>query len=155
MIRVAEVSDASLIHEIMLSAFEEYRHLEVPSSALDEKVSSIEESLRNGTEKALLFFQEGIPVGSCRFRFDGSSLYFSRLSVRPEYRGRGIAKSILRWLEKYALDNNTAEITCRVRMALPQNIDLYQSIGFVVIKEEAVTKPNGFLVETVVMRKQL
>ena len=47
-IRIAEVEDAKLVHEIMLSAFEEYRHLEVPSSALDEKVSLIEESLRNG-----------------------------------------------------------------------------------------------------------
>lgn len=155
MIRVAEVAEASLVHEIMLSAFEEYRHLEVPSSALDEKVSSIEESMRNGTENALLFYQDRVPVGSCRFKFDGNSLYFSRLSVRPGSRGKGIAKSILRWLEEYALDHDKVAISCRVRMALPQNIDFYQSIEFVVNKEEVVNNPNGFPVKTVVMRKEL
>lgn len=155
MIRVAEAADASMVHEIMLSAFEEYRHLEVPSSALDEKVSSIDQSLRTGLEKALLFYHDGIPVASCRFKVYGDSLYFSRLSVRPEFRGNGIAKSILRWLENYSLDSKIAEMSCRVRMALPRNIDLYQTIGFVVTKEEVVTNPNGFLVKTVVMKKQL
>lgn len=152
MIRVA---DASLVHEIMLSAFEEYRHLEVPSSALDERASSIEESLRNGNEDALLFYQDRVPVGSCRFKFDGNSLYFSRLSVRPESRGKGIAKAILRWLQDYALDHDIVAMSCRVRLVLPQNIDLYQSIGFVATKEEDVTNPNGFPVKTVVMRKEL
>lgn len=154
-IRIAEVEDAKLVHEIMLSAFEEYRHLEVPPSALDEKVSLIEESLRNGKGKALLYYQDEIPVGSCRFKIDGDALNFSRLSVRPEFRGNGIAKTILQWLEQYALENNIIELSCRVRMALPQNIDLYQSIGYSVTKEEVVINPNGFPVKTVVMNKKL
>ena len=154
-IRIAEVEDATLVYEIMLSAFEEYRHLEIPSSALDEKVSWIEESLRIGKEKALLFYQDENPVGSCRFKIDGDSLYFSRLSVRPDFRGNGIAKSILQWLEKYAIENNKLELSCRVRMALPHNIALYQSIGYGITKEEVVINPNGFAVKTVVMNKKL
>ena len=60
MIRLANAEDAYLIHQIMVLAFEEYRNMDVPSSALNETVSSIEESLKNGSEKALLCFGDGV-----------------------------------------------------------------------------------------------
>jgi GNAT superfamily N-acetyltransferase len=154
-IRLANAEDAHLIHQIMVLAFEEYRELDVPSSALNETVSSIEESLKNGSEKALLCFRDGIPVGSVRFKTDKNSLYFFRLSVCPEARGKGIAKSILAWLENYAKEYGKTEIWCRVRMSLPQNIQLYKSVGYIICKEEVVTNPNGFPVKTVVMKKEI
>ncbi|CAN7765697.1 GNAT family N-acetyltransferase [Paenibacillus sp. LjRoot153] len=51
-----------------------------------------------------------------------NSLYFYRLSVSPEARGKGIAKSILNWLEEYAKKHGKSEIVCRVRMSIPKNI---------------------------------
>jgi len=128
------------------------RYIDVPSSALNETVSSIEESLKNGSEKALLCFRDGVPLGS-GFKTDKNSLYFFRLSVCPEARGRGIAKSMLSWLENYAKEHGKTEIWCRVRMSIPQNIQLYKSVGYIVCKEEVVTNPNGFPVKTVVMKK--
>ncbi|NLC76641.1 MAG: GNAT family N-acetyltransferase [Clostridia bacterium] len=155
MIRLAAIGDANLIHKIMLSAYEEYRCADVPSSALNETVSSIEEALRKGSEKALLYFADGIPVGCVRFRTDKSSLYFFRLSVIPEARNRGIAKFMLAWLEDYAKEHGLTGIWCRVRMSVPKNIRLYQSVGFNVGKEEFVTNANGYLVKTVVMEKKI
>jgi ribosomal protein S18 acetylase RimI-like enzyme len=154
MIRLADVEEAYLVHKIMLRAFEEYRNIDVPSSALNETIVSIEESIKNGTEKALLYFSDEIPLGSVRFKTEENSLYFSRLSVSPEARGRGIAKSILNWLEEYAKQYGKSEIICRVRMSAPQNIQLYKSVGFIVTKEEVVNNPNGFPIETVVMKKK-
>ncbi|UQD52237.1 GNAT family N-acetyltransferase [Bacillus methanolicus] len=155
MIRLANVEDAHLIHQIMLSAFEEYRYFDVPSSALNESVNSIKETLKNGSEKALLCFKDGVPLGSVRFKTDKNSLYFFRLSVCPEARRRGIAKSMLSWLENYAKEHGKTEMWCKVRMSLPQNIQLYQSVGYFVCNEEVVTNPNGFPVKTVVMKKEL
>jgi ribosomal protein S18 acetylase RimI-like enzyme len=139
----------------MLLAFEEYRNIDVPSSALNETIVSIEESIKCGAEKALLYFSDEIPLGSVRFRTEENSLYFSRLSVSPEARGRGIAKSILSWLEEYAKKYGKLEIMCRVRMSIPQNIQLYKSVGFIVTKEEVVNNPNVFPVKTVVMKKAI
>jgi ribosomal protein S18 acetylase RimI-like enzyme len=154
MIRLAEVDDAHLVHEIMLLAFEEYRNIDVPSSTLNETIISIEELIKNGVEKALLYFSDEIPLGSVRFKAEENSIYFSRLSVSPEARGRGIAKSILNWLEEYAKQNGKSEIICRVRASLEQNLQLYKS-GFIVAKEEVVINPNGFPVKTVVMKKAI
>jgi hypothetical protein len=50
-IRLANAEDAHLIHQIMVLAFEEYRNMDVPSSALNETVSSIEESLKTAPKK--------------------------------------------------------------------------------------------------------
>lgn len=155
MIRLAGAEDAYLVHKIMLLAFEEYRNIDVPSSALNETIDSIEKSIKNGYEKALLYFSDNTPLASVRFTTEDNSLYFSRLSVSPEARGKGIAKSILCWLEEYAKTNAIIDITCRVRMSVPQNIQLYKSVGFIVEKEEVVTNPNGFLVMTVVMKKAI
>ncbi|MCQ6561228.1 GNAT family N-acetyltransferase [Paenibacillus mendelii] len=155
MIRLAESEDAHLVHHCMIAAFEEYRQADVPSSALNEAVSSIEESLRNGSERALLYLSDEIPWGSVRFKVDDHGIYFSRLSVCPEARGRGIATSMLAWLENYAIEQGKSRVWCRVRMSVPQNIQLYASLGFQVYKEEVVTNPNGFPVKTVLMEKEI
>jgi len=153
MIRLAGVEEAHYVHQAMMAAFEEYRNADVPSSALNEAVSSIEEALRNGSEQAVVYMNDEVPFGSVRFKMDGSGLYFSRLSVCPEARGRGIAKLLLAWLENYAIEQGESRVWCRVRMSVPQNIQLYQSVGFKVYKEEMVINPNGFSVNTVLMEK--
>jgi len=155
MIRLAGVEDAHLVHTCMLAAFEEYRNAEIPSSALNETVSSIEEALQKGTEQALVYMDDERPLGSVRFKTDEHALYFFRLSVCPEARGSGLAKSMLLHLEQYAQEHGKTRLWCRVRMSVPQNILLYQSIGYHVFKEEMVINPNGFPVNTVMMEKNI
>lgn len=155
MIRLATVEDAPLIHKIIMSAFEEYKHADVPSGALDETVDFIEKSLRNGSEKALLYYKDEIPVGTIRFTTDINSLYFYRLAVCPEERRKGIAKSMLAWLENYAKEHGKSEIWCRVRLSVPQNILLYQSVGYIIKDKEIVKHPNGSTVKIVIMKKEL
>ncbi|MGG2091570.1 GNAT family N-acetyltransferase [Bacillus sp. S13(2024)] len=153
MIRLAEVEDAHLVHDVMMSAFEEYRHIDIPSSALSETVNSIQKSLSDNKEQALLYIQNNIPIGSARFKLSENSLYFSRLSVCPEKRGKGVAKYMLSWLETYARQHGKKEIRCQVRMSAPQNIKLYKSVGYEICGEEVVVKPNGSEVKTVFMKK--
>lgn len=154
-IRLAKTEDAPLVHQVMMSAFKEYRTAEIPSSALNETVESIKEAIQSGTQKAFIYYLHNVPVGSIRFKEDGDSLYFVRLSVCPEARKRGIAKALLSKLEENAKDNGKSAVACRVRMSVPQNIQLYQSVGYRVCSEEIVTNSNGFDVKTVYMRKEL
>lgn len=155
MIRPATAEDARLVHQIMISAFEEYRHADIPSGALSETAESIEEALRNGTEEALLCYLDGIPVGTVRFKTNAHSLYFFRLSVKPDARGRGLAKAMLAWLENHARAHGLREIWCRVRKSVPRNISLYQSVGYTVCREDTLTNINGLPVSIVVMKKEI
>ncbi|UOE53453.1 GNAT family N-acetyltransferase [Cytobacillus oceanisediminis] len=154
-IRLANVEEVHIVHKLMLEAFEEYRYLEVPSSATDESLDTLVNELKNGTEKALLCFVNGEPKGSLRFTIKKDSIYFSRLSVAPDSRGQGIARAVLLWLEKYSNENGLKKMKCRVRASLSKNISLYENMGYIVTKEEIVTNPNGYPVNTVVMEKNM
>jgi ribosomal protein S18 acetylase RimI-like enzyme len=153
-IKFAEVSDAPLIHDLMMKAFAEYKDELPPSSALEETIGSISAAL-NDDERALISYVDGDAVGMVRFRLNENGVYFYRLSVIPEKQGRGMAKKIIKSLEDYAIQNGNKSIQCKVRMTVPKNLQLYSSIGYSIYDEEVVVKPNGVDIKVVSMKKQL
>jgi ribosomal protein S18 acetylase RimI-like enzyme len=155
MIKLGKEAEIVIAHKLMKEAFEEYRYLNVPSSAINEPVESLRDSFLYASEKFIVCYIDGNPLGSLRFKKLGQSLYFSRVSVPPYARGRGIAKSMLSWLEDYAKKEGFYQLQCKVRSSLTHNVRLYQSIGYTVTKEETVINSNNFPVNIVVMEKLL
>lgn len=155
MITLAQPADAMDIHRVMLAAFEEYRNKAVPSSALDEKAESIKTCLKEKEEKAFLFWRDNTAVGTVRFKEQEDALYFFRLSVLPEERGKGMARQLIQALEDYAAAHHLAVLHCQVRMSEERNIALYKNNGFYISGKKTVVKPDGNLVETAFMTKKL
>ena len=153
-ITITESNDAKLVHELMIQAFMEYKDKTPPSSALEETVESISIKLE-GIEQAFICYLHNKPVGMVRFQVKNDYIYFSRLSVIPEKQGLGIAKALLKELEEYAIKKELTKIQCKVRMNVPRNINLYNSVGYKVYDEEIVHKPNGINIKVVAMKKQL
>lgn len=153
-ITVAEISDAPVILDLMMRAFEEYKHAEPPTSALKETVESITAAMADG-EQALIGYIEDEPVAMVRLLLSDDRLYFSRFSVVPEKRGQGIAKKILRYLEDYALQHEKSIIACKVRADVSKNISLYQSIGYDVYEESVLHREDGTSIAVVSMKKAL
>ncbi|WP_085521479.1 GNAT family N-acetyltransferase [Tuberibacillus sp. Marseille-P3662] len=152
--KLADRSDAALIHDLMIKAFVEYNDAEPPSSALEETVESIATALKDD-EQSLISYVDGEAVGMVRFRLKENAVYFYRLSVIPEKQGQGIAKKILRSLEDYAKQNSIPTMLCKVRMNVSKNIKLYSSMGYSIYDEEVINKPNGTSIKVVSMVKQL
>ena len=153
-INITESNDAKLVHKLMLQAFMEYKDDIPPSSALEETVESISTALKE-VETAFICYLHNKPVGMVRFQVKKEYIYFSRLSVIPEKQGLGIAKALLKALEEYARKKELTKIQCKVRMNVPRNINLYNSIGYKIYDEEIVHKPNGGNIKVVAMEKQL
>lgn len=151
---LAEVSDAPLIHKLMIKAFMAYADEVPPSSALEETVETISTALEDG-EKAFIGYRRQEPVGMVRFRLTDTGIYFYRLSVIPENQRKGIAKELVKSLEDHAKQNGKTEILCKVRMTLPKNINLYQSLGYHIHGKEIVHKPNGITITVASMKKKL
>src|SRR5690606_38292998 len=105
------------------------------SSALEETVQSISTALNEG-EQSIIGFIDNVPVAMVRFQIKDEGLYFYRLSVVPERQGQGIAKELLKLLEEYAIQQKLPTIFCKVRMNVPRNIYLYQSLGYKITGEE-------------------
>jgi ribosomal protein S18 acetylase RimI-like enzyme len=153
-IRFAKVSDAPLIHDLMMNAFMIYKDEAPPSSALEETVQSVAAALKEG-EQCIIVVVNHVPVGMVRYQFIKDGLYFYRLSVIPEKQGQGIAKNLLKSLEEYALNVGVHTLLCKVRMTVPKNIYLYSSIGYTIYNEEVVHKPNGIKIKVASMQKNL
>ncbi|SFJ14468.1 GNAT family N-acetyltransferase [Thermoflavimicrobium dichotomicum] len=122
----------------------------LPPSALEETVDSIFNALHSQKEQAALGYIKDRAVAMVRFRWQDHGLYFYRLSVLPAWQGKGIAKSLLLWLENLAQQNGKAYCYCRVRKMVERNIRLYTSLGYQVLHEEII---KG--IQVVTMKKQV
>jgi N-acetyltransferase len=128
-IRHAAVSDAPEIFRIMRESFREYKDTLKPSSgALSESVENVSNLIVQGG--ALLAYDGDRAVGTVRYKQSNGTMWMSRLSVAPEYRGRRIAGSMVRTLEELARSLGCAEVRLDVRASLPANIRFYENLGY-------------------------
>jgi GNAT superfamily N-acetyltransferase len=154
-IRLATPQDAHIIHRIQMDAYEEYRHVPGSSSALTENVDFILDSLQSGKKLATIGYVDDQPVACVRFSMDHRGLNFARLSVCTAWRGQGLAKLLLSWLESYALEREHQAIWCTVRASVPRNLHLYKSMGYVEYDEEIEHKPDNVILKIYTMCKLL
>lgn len=152
-VKVAKTQDAPVIHDLMMRAFSEYKTMPASSSALDETVQSVTLALTNG-EQALICYIDGTPCGMVRYEVKEDALYFFRLSVSPEYQGKGLAKALLAALEDTARDNGLQKIQCKVRMSIEKNMRLYQAYGYTQYNQ-SVLHMNGVDLDVAWMEKNL
>ncbi|HWL12725.1 MAG TPA: GNAT family N-acetyltransferase [Ureibacillus sp.] len=148
-------SHAQVIYSIMQQAYIEYEQAGMPSSALKETIESIQKDLEAGEQAFIGYESTGKPVAMVRFQMNENYLYFSRLSVLPECRGKGFAKELLKELEAYAIQNGISEIRCKVRKNVERNILLYTNMGYQIYEEELGHLVNGDAITIVSMKKQV
>lgn len=82
-------------------------------------------------------------------------IHNSRLPVLPKKQGKGIATSLINYLENCAIQKNIFVSKCKVRKKEKHNIALYSKLGYAIVKEELITNPNGDSIPTVTMLKIL
>lgn len=122
---------AAEVRELMFAAFREYDGvLTVPSSAMSETLEDTAGHIAAGG--AVLATCEGRLVGSGRFEMRDDHVYIGRLSVLPEFRGRGIGALMMTALEQRGASLGAPEARIGVRTLLPKNVALYERLGYVV-----------------------
>ncbi len=66
--------------------------------------------------------------------FDLHTMEVKRMFTRPEHRGKGIAKTILRELEKWAAELLCNKCILETGKRQPEAIELYQRSGYILIR---------------------
>ena len=140
----------NVIHQ----AFKRYETEPQPSSALNETEDSIHNELNQGTELFGVFDNDEL-IGIVKCVLNNEYIYFSRLSVLPKNQGKGIATSLVKYLEDYDIQNNILVSKCKVRKNEKDNIALYSKLGYEIVKEEIIVNKNGDDIPTITMRKNL
>jgi ribosomal protein S18 acetylase RimI-like enzyme len=151
-LREATPDDAPVLVELMHQAFEEYRGtLDPPSGVHRESIDSVIEKLSHG--RALLATLDGLDVGCVFARPDDGHIYFSRLSVLPGHRQRGIGRRLVERVEQDAREAGFASVWLGVRLSLPHLRDRYQRLGY---KDIRYVTHDGYRDPTyVLMEKRL
>jgi ribosomal protein S18 acetylase RimI-like enzyme len=139
-IRLATLEEAALVHRVMQSAFAEYADvLNPPSGANRETIADVEQAMCDGG--AIIAWNDQTAIGSARFRLEPDYFYVGRVAVLPEYRGAGIGRALMEYLEQIAVEKGLLTIHLGVRMSLPQNLRFYEKLGYSVL--EVGLHPKG------------
>jgi len=85
--------------------------------------------------------ENGKIIGFTRGYIEGGTSYVRTTSVHPDYQGKGIGSKLMQELEEV---NQAPRYEISASIRCPQNIRLYERLGFVRFKE-IKTENNGFV----------
>jgi len=79
-------------------------------------------------------FENNLPVGCGAIKsFDLQTMEVKRMYTLPEHRGKGIARNILKELEKWAAELSCNKCILETGKRQPEAIELYQRSGYTII----------------------
>jgi predicted N-acetyltransferase YhbS len=135
-VRQARAEEAGAIVSLLHRAFAQYDDVLVPrSGAMDETAATVAARLRD--ESCLVALAGATLVGCVFYKPLGDTLYFGRLAVLPERRGRALARCLVAEVERVAAAAGAAAVTLGVRIKLPGNIAFFTALGYREIGREA------------------
>ena len=135
-LRLARPDEAAAILAVVHRAFAQYDGTLVPQSgAARETVETV--TARIARENCVMALREERLVGCLFYEHLGDHLYFGRLAVLPEERGRGVARRLVGEVEAVALAAGIATVALDVRIALPGNAALFAALGYREVSRQA------------------
>jgi len=134
----ATAAEAAIVHHVMQAAFAQYAHDCIPAFAAHfETVEDVAEAMREGG--AVLAWLWDDAAGSARYRLLPEHFIIERVSVLPEYQGRGIAGAMMSYLEAVAAGYGYDQVELTTRLSLTKNIALYEKLGYEIVDAEPKT----------------
>ena len=149
---VRRFADASRADELLALTHGAFRDLAIdpPSGVLKETAADFAARLQN--ETCFVVEVDGRLIASVFGAPDDDALYIGRLAVHPDWRRRGIANALMDAIKSEARRIGMKRLTLGCRIALPSNLALFRSHGFVVVREtchEGFTVPTSYDMELV------
>jgi ribosomal protein S18 acetylase RimI-like enzyme len=130
-------------------AFQEYDgKLDPPSSAHRETTELVRQRMTGG--RVVLAVRDAEVVGCCFYEYKDDHLYFSRLSVLPAYRRRGIGERLITYVEAQARMRQLGRVRLGVRLALEHLGAYYKRLGYELVKyrrHEGYAQPTYIIME--------
>jgi ribosomal protein S18 acetylase RimI-like enzyme len=118
--------------------------IDPPSSSTRDTPDGLRTMAANGRLN-LATSADGALAGCVFARADGDSCYLFKLAVDPPFQGRGIGRRLVQAVIDDARRAGFLRVTLGVRIALAENIALFERLGFVRVGE---TCHPGYTVPT-------
>ncbi|MGE5499144.1 MAG: N-acetyltransferase family protein [Syntrophothermus sp.] len=146
-IRKSEKKDVPLILSF-IKELAEYERMLDQVSADEDQISETLFGERPSAECVLAFY-EGKPAGTAIYFYNFSTfvgrpgLYLEDLFVKPELRGKGIGKALLKYLAQTAVNKKCGRFEWAVLDWNEPAINFYKSLGAVPMNEWTIFRLSG------------
>jgi len=94
-------------------------------------------------------------VGYLSIKTDNDALFLSKIYVLKDFRGQGIGKAAMTFIETQAKLKNCAKITLTVNRHNHNSIKAYEKIGFLNTGEIVQDIGNGYVMDDFTMEKSI
>ncbi len=150
-IRALGVQDAPSVAALIRQAFgAQAIQTDPPSAALRETAETIAAAVAEGGGAGLTI--DGDLAGVVLWSETDGGLYFGRLAVRPDLRGRGLARRLIAAAEAEARRRALTRVHCSARLSLVDNRRLFAACGYVEVELRA---HEGYAAPTSVVMEKL
>lgn len=86
---------------------------------------------------------------------EDGKLFLSKLYLRKECRGLGLASQAFAFLEDYCRAHGLSAIWLTVNRHNDHSVQVYEHKGFVTVREQAADIGHGYVMDDFVMEKQV
>ncbi len=101
------------------------------------------------------FFLDGQFVGYTGIHPENGKLFLSKLYLKKEYRGQGLASQAFSFLEDYCRERGLTAIWLTVNRHNDHTVQVYEHKGFVTVREQAADIGHGYVMDDFVMEKNV
>lgn len=119
-----------------------------------QSLPAIEEQVNQGNSYYLILHQER-DAGYFSYNIKNGLLFLSKLYVLKEFRGKGLAKMALKFMEEQAKEFSCNKISLTVNKYNTNSIKAYEKMGFK--NKEAIVQDigNGYIMDDYLMEKEI
>lgn len=129
-VRPVSVDDHAEIQKVQAAATATLRQVYRPGKRAIENKARISSSLRG-----LVAVADGRIVGTVQYYVNSRSLRAIGLGVLPDYRQKGVARSLIRCLEKIGIEEKAAQLKLHT-VKETGNVEIFRRLGFMVTAEQ-------------------
>lgn len=102
------------------------------------------------TKQVVLVWDEKLQAYTSTFQMyisEGDCLFFRKIATLPEYEGRGIGRSNLRYIEDYARERGCSKLCLDVYVKSKAAVDFYLHNGFTITGTKRSIRFKEYLME--------
>jgi ribosomal protein S18 acetylase RimI-like enzyme len=129
-VRPERVEDQAEINNVIAATTATLRQIYRPNQKAIENKTRLCEAL-----KRLVAVADGRVVGTVEYYIENRSVCLIGLGVHTNYRQKGIARNLIRHLEKIGIGENATQIKLHT-VKETGNVDVFRRLGFTVVAEQ-------------------
>jgi RimJ/RimL family protein N-acetyltransferase len=116
---------------------------------------ALREQMEQEGYRYFYFLWDGEKAGYLGIRRDGDTLFLSKLYLKKEFRGRGIARAAFDFLEDLCRRESLKKIWLTCNKYNDSSLAVYRALGLTTVRSQVTDIGSGFVMDDYVLERQV